>query len=166
MMQQRLKAKLMVARWGSEAVPGAGWRWAMWATLRGNEAAGRALRGRGSGQGGSGAGPMQSWGGRCGSWRGQRWNLQHNNLPHEPLCDVCAPLFSNHCRKVNFYDRVHLGACFPELVMALTQFPTATHTHTSAFLCLLRAELSCRLLTGSHWGILTGKFILRLFSTR
>lgn len=67
MMQQRLKAKLMVARWGSEAVPGAEQREQHCKEMRlkaeplvagaaGKEAAGR------------GAGSVQSRGGMVWAW--------------------------------------------------------------------------------------------------
>lgn len=61
----------------------------------------------------------------------------------QPLCNGCALLSSKPCRKVNFCDGVHLGACVPELVMALTvsylstfRCATCTHTHRE-----LRSEL-------------------------
>lgn len=135
MMQQRLKAKLMVARWGSEAVPGAGWRWAMWAMLRGNEAEGRALRAGAVGKEAAGQDPCKAGGDSAGLGGSRDESCSTTTFQMSLCATFVLPFSLTTAEKWTFDDRVHLGACFPELVMALTQFPTATHTRTQLHFC-------------------------------
>lgn len=143
MMQQRLKAKLMVVRWGSEAVPGAGWvsnvSKAPWK--------GKALPGRAAGQGDMGR-TLRSWGAQCGSGMEWKW-----------IFFFCSFFSLDSAENSSFMTKVTSGLASH----GSQSFPPEHrqgHKHGCIFVPpVLRSALSCCPPAGSQRGILSAEFI-------
>lgn len=146
MMQQRLKAKLMVVRWGSEAVPGAGWV--------SNVSKAPWKRGRRQSPPWQGWWAGRQWAGPCKAG-GHRVGLAGSGSEMSVL-----PFPLDPAEKSVFMIRVIWGLAShgshsfpPELLKG--------HKHCCIFvLSVLRSGLSCCPPTGSYGSILRGEFIL------
>lgn len=148
MMQQRLEAKLMVVRWGSEAVPGAGLvsnvSKAPW-----KKAEGRAPPGRGGGQGGSG-----QWAGPC-KTGGHSVDLAGSGSEMFVLPFPLDPAEKSICM-----TRVTSGLASHGSHSFLPEHAQG-HKHSCIFVPPVpRSGLSCCPSTGVHRGFLDGEFIL------